>query len=399
MYKPKFNSVVIATAALASSAFLCNSSSAQTQDFNIAWKGAPEISSADGNFKMKIRGRMFADWGTLSDNDGKFADRTELRQARIGVEGVMAKDIKYKFEVDFALGGIETKDAYIEWMLDPVSVMAGQFKVPVSFEEMNSTRHTLFIERSTFTDAFEFGRQIGLTANYDKNDITFIGGVYQGDFDNGNANQGRVYAARATYAERFDGGLVHIGASAFNRANDEGDLEKRYRQRPPLHLSPNRYVDTGILNAESDTFVGFELVGIYGPFNAQAEWGWMTANAPEGGGQDATFNGGYASVSYFLTGETRGYDKGMIDQAQIKNPVSAGGSGGWQLAARYDVTDLNDLGAGVNGGKQTTYQSGINWHLNNFVRIQANYSISDIDGGLNDGQRINTYGVRFQTHW
>ena len=61
-----------------------------------------------------------------------------MRQARIGVEGVMAKDINYKFEVDFALGGVETKDAFIEWALDPVSVMAGQFKVPVSFEEMNS---------------------------------------------------------------------------------------------------------------------------------------------------------------------------------------------------------------------------------------------------------------------
>jgi len=398
MHQPKIKSFVLASAALTTSFFSINTS-ANAQDFNIDWKGAPEISSADGNFKMKIRGRIFTDWGTLSDNNGKFADRTELRQARIGVEGVMAKDINYKFEVDFALGGVETKDAFIEWALDPVSVMAGQFKVPVSFEEMNSTRHTLFIERSTFTDAFEFGRQIGLTANVDKNDITFIGGVFQGDFDNGNANQGRVYAARGTYAKRFDGGLIHVGGSAFKRENDEGDLEKRYRQRPPLHLSPNRYIDTGIINAESDTFMGLELVGILGPFNAQAEWGWMTTNAPDGGGQDATFNGGYASVSYFLTGETRGYKKGMIDQAQVKNPVFAGGSGAWQIAARYDVTDLNDLEAGINGGKQTTYQSGVNWHLNNFVRIQANYSISDIDGGLNDGQRINTYGVRFQTHW
>ena len=388
---------VIGTNAIAA-VLLTATSFAQEQNFKVNWKGAPEISSADGNFKMKIRGRMFADWGTLSDNNGKFADRTELRQARIGVEGIMAKDIKYKFEVDFAGDGVETKDAYIEWLLNPVSVMAGQFKVPVSFEEMSSTRHTLFIERASFTDAFKFGRQLGITANVSKNDITFIGGVYQGDFDNGNANQGRTYAARATYAKKFSGGLLHVGGSVFKRENDLSAMEILYRQRPHLHLSPNRYINTGTIDSESDTFVGVEVVGIMGPFNAQAEWGWMKVDALAGA-PDPTFKGGYASVSYFLTGETRGYKNGIIDQAQVKNPVFQGGSGAWQLAARYDITDLTDTNAGIAGGKQTTYLFGVNWHLNNFVRIQANYSKSNIDGGINDGESINAFGLRFQTHW
>ena len=379
-------------------ALLTTASFAQEQNYTVNWKGAPEISSADGNFKMKIRGRMFADWGTLSDNSGKFADRTELRQARIGIEGVMAKDIKYKFEVDFAGGDVETKDAYIEWLLNPVSVMAGQFKVPVSFEEMSSTRHTLFIERATFTDAFKFGRQLGVTANISQDDFTFVGGVYQGDFDNGNANQGRTYAARATYAKKFDGGLVHVGGSIFKRETDLNDMEIRYRQRPHLHLSPNRYINTDTINAESDTFLGVEVVGIMGPFNAQAEWGRMKVDALAGA-PDATFHGGYASLSYFLTGETRGYKNGIIDQAQVKNPVFEGGSGAWQLVARYDITDLTDTNAGIIGGKQTTYLFGVNWHLNNYVRIQANYSISDIEGGINNGESINAFGVRFQTHW
>lgn len=398
MFKPNFSKAALISAAMATSLF-ASATTVDAQDFKVNWKGAPEIESADGNFKMKVRGRMFIDWGTLSDSNGKFADKTEVRQARIGVEGLMAGDVKYKFEVDWGEGGTEIKDAYIEWMLEPLSVMAGQFKVPVSFEEMSSTRHTLFIERAGFTDAFEFGRQVGLTANLDKNDITFIGGVYQGEFNNGNDEQGRTYAIRATYAKRFDGGLVHVGGSAYKRENDENvEPTIRYNHRPHLHLSPNKYIDTTALDAVSDTFYGGEVVTIFGPLNIQGEWGWMDVTAPEGG-TSSTFQGGYASVSYFLTGETRGYKKGMIDQADIISPVNTGGIGGWQLAARYDVVDLNDTNSGVMGGKQTGYQFGVNWHLNNFVRIQANYVKNHIDGGLNDGEKIDVFGVRFQTHW
>ena len=389
---------ILATIGAASIIASANIVQAQDQDFTVNWKGAPEIASADGNFKMKVRGRMFLDWGTLSDNGGTVSDRTEVRQVRIGVEGLLAGDVKYKFEMDWGGGGTEVKDAYLEWVLDPVSIIAGQFKVPVSFEEWSSTRHTLFIERAAFTDTFRFGRQVGIAASIAQNDFTFIGGVYQGDFDNGNANQGRTYAARATYAAKFDGGLVHVGGSAFKRENDQNDPDIRYRQKPHLHTSPIRYIDTGNFNAESDTFVGAELVGIYGPFNAQAEWGWMTAEAPNGG-QDAKFNGGYVSVSYFLTGETRGYKNGMIDQAKVINPVFKGGSGAWQLAARYDIVDLTDVNAGVIGGKQTTYLVGVNWHLNNFVRVQANYSVADIDGGTYDGESVKGFGLRFQVHW
>jgi len=67
MHQPKIKSFVLASAALTTSFFSINTST-NAQDFNINWKGAPEISSADGNFKMKIRGRIFTDWGTLSDN-------------------------------------------------------------------------------------------------------------------------------------------------------------------------------------------------------------------------------------------------------------------------------------------------------------------------------------------
>src|SRR3970040_2115077 len=75
-------------------------------DLKVKWKGAPEFSSGDGKFKMKIRGRLQADYNAI-DQDFNITvrpdvTRAELRRARLGVEGVVFYTVEYKFEVDFA---------------------------------------------------------------------------------------------------------------------------------------------------------------------------------------------------------------------------------------------------------------------------------------------------------
>jgi phosphate-selective porin OprO/OprP len=290
----------------------------------------------------------------------------------------------------------------MELALEPVSIVAGQFKTPTSLEEQTSSRFTTFLERGSFTDAFSFSRQIGIAANYDQNNVTFKAGVFQGNANGGGGTiQGRTYAARATFAPQIgngnNDGFIHIGASAFHRENDDGELTIRYRQRPHHHLA-GRYVDTANFPSDSDTFFGVELAGVMGPLSAQAEWGWMSANGINGA-MDAKFNGGYIDISYILTGESRGYKGGAFDRIKVNNPVFGGGSGAFQIAARYDVIDLTDTSVGVIGGKQTSYIVGLNWLLNNYSRVMANYSRSDVEGGSNDGENIDTFGLRFQVDW
>jgi phosphate-selective porin OprO/OprP len=125
----------------------------------------------------------------------------------------------------------------------------------------------------------------------------------------------------------------------------------------------------------------------------------MKSNAATSTGIDASFSGGYVDVSYIITGENRGYKGGVFDRIEVANPVSSGGAGAFQIAARYDVIDLTDKVADVFGGKQTSYIVGMNWYLNNYTRVMANYSNSKIDGGNNNGQNINTFGLRFQIDW
>ena len=77
-------------------------------DLKVKWKGAPELSSSDGKFKFKVRGRVQTDFNHIDqdfDITGRpDVDAVELRRARLGVEGVVWYDVKYKFEVDFASG-------------------------------------------------------------------------------------------------------------------------------------------------------------------------------------------------------------------------------------------------------------------------------------------------------
>ena len=385
-------------AILGASALLASTSTSQAQDLNVNWKGAPEFSSADGNYKMKLRGRILTDWGTVNDNSGKVVDATEFRAVRLGVEGVVMKDVKYKLELGFEGNKTSVADASIEGALKPVSIVVGQFKTPTSLEEQTSGRYTTFMERASFTDAFSFGRQIGVAAKYSQNDVTFKAGVFQGNANGGAGKiQGRTYASRVTFTPKLKNGFVHVGASAFHRENDQGDLTVRYRQRVPSPVS-GRYVNTDNINAKSDTFYGVELAGVMGPLSVQGEWGWMKANGLTGG-TDAKFNGGYVDVSYFITGESRGYKNGAFSRVKVANPVFEGGNGAWQIAARYDVIDLTDTVAAVVGGKQTSYIVGVNWHLNDYARFMTNYSKSDIKGGAFDNESIDTFSLRFQVDW
>src|SRR5262245_13089041 len=113
-------------------------------DLKVKWKGAPELSSSDGKFKMKIRGRVEVDYNQANQDTRKtsFPDvsGTELRRARLGVEGVLWYDWKYLLEFDLANDAVRVRDAYLEYQgfkiaEDPLLLRIGNFKTFNTFEE------------------------------------------------------------------------------------------------------------------------------------------------------------------------------------------------------------------------------------------------------------------------
>ena len=219
--------------AAAANAAAANSSGG-VPDLKVKWKGAPELSSGDGKFKMKVRGRLQTDYNAI-DQDEAITGRpdvnaAEIRRARLGVEGVVWYDVKYIAEVDFANDAVSLKDAYFEYtgLADGLGLRVGNFKTFNSLDQLNSSNYRTFMETPALVEAWGIDRQIGAAAIYAKDHYTLSAGIF-GPFS---ANDERwledvkTGSARVTVApiNRDVNGVhqvVHFGASWRLRENAE----------------------------------------------------------------------------------------------------------------------------------------------------------------------------------
>jgi phosphate-selective porin OprO/OprP len=188
--------------------------------------------------------------------------------------------------------------------------------------------------------------------------------------------------------------LLHVGLSGSRIENAGG--EARFRTRPEAHLAP-RYVDTGTFDASYSFLGGAEAALVLGPFSAQAEYLRTWVNIP-GVDDMASFDGFYAFVSYFLTGEHRPYRRtnGTFDRVKPNRNFGLGensGPGAWELLLRYSYTDLND--EGITGGRLNDITGGVTWYLNPNWKIMFNYVFAQLDRGVADGDNAHIFQTRF----
>jgi len=415
-----------------SDAAAAKGSNGDSIDLKVKWKGAPELSSSDGKFKFKVRGRLMVDYDGIDQDETVTGDPdisgVELRRARIGVEGTVFYDWKYKFEVDFAGDGVAVKDAYVAYAnwapWEKSEIRFGNQYVYNSLEELTSSRFITFMERAAFTEAFFLDRQIGAGIVAGTDHWSFQTGYYGAE----SADQGAftddttAYSVRGTVAPiNNDTTVVHLGASYRHR--DAGTLEDtglaelfRYRARgADLHLA-DRFVATPRVGESDDMFV-LEGALVWKSFSVQGEYAQLETDIPVGIAPmvSPTYNGWYIDASLFLTGEMRNYeaDEGVFGRTKVKNPVYGGshGWGAWQIAGRYDTIDLSDKAAVIAAstavsavscadcGEQKTWLIGLNWLLTDYTAIKLNVTQSEIRGGANDGAKINGVGLRAQVDW
>ncbi len=337
----------------------------------ITFSGAPEI-EAEGGWSFKPIGRVQMDAGLLNlpealgRNDG-FG--SEVRRARLGVEGEIPGGFGYKVEVEFAGGSTELYDALLTYKDDGLTITAGQHNNFQSMEELTSSRWSSFIERAAFTDAFGFERRLGVSAQYSSGPLLLQGGVFS---DNATALPSENWGmdGRMVYAPRLGNTQLHLGGSIhFNNLATGGTV--RYRQRPLVHFTAERPVATPTLAADSELGFGLEAALVSGQFHAAAETYWQNVNIPSST-VDPGYFGGFVEVGYFLTsGDKRGYRGGRWDRTRPANPVDEGGLGAWQINLRYDMLDLND--GALRGGTQDGFFASLVWVPTDYTRLMLNY--------------------------
>ena len=381
-------------------------------DIKISTKGGLKAQSNDGAFKFQVGGRIMADATFGSSDDASINDMnegTEFRRARIFFKGQLNNDWGYKWQVDFADSDVSTKDMFIKYK--PKGLTIGQFKQPFSLEELTSSKYITFMERG-LPNVFATGRRIGVGYDSDWDGGTFAASVYGQEAGNGDENQeGFGAGVRLTLAPIHEAGnVLHLGLAAAQESPNDGDNDQvRVRVRPEVHNAP-RLVDTNsianIVGVDDITKIGLEGAWVAGPFSLQAEWMQMDMSR-EDGLPDVDFDGWYASASWFLTGESRPYKKGVFGRVKPKSPLGKGGFGAWEAAVRFaevDLSDWDDLaaGTGVTGahaGELETTTLGLNWYATDNVRFMLNYVMAEASYGAGVSDEPDVLQFRGQIDW
>lgn len=415
-------------------------------DMKASWHNGLEIKSKDSKFKVHIGGRTqfdaaFFDAGNAIQTGpggvGLLQDSVDFRRARIKIDGEMYGFIEWACQFDFVNSNnvdpttpatqsnvvnvpVPT-DLWMNFSHIPVvgNIRVGNFKEYIGFEHLTSSRFLNFMERSYNQDAFTgpfnngFSQGIGIwDTALDEDRATWAIGLFKNNsngFAWGVGDGEYAVTGRVTYLLQYENDgeeLVHIGAAYSHRDTDNDSL--RIRARGSVRGGPptlqNVYANTGTMLADTQDLIGGEFVVVRGPLTFQSEYVVSIADQVVTGGVDrgtVFFQGGYAEVLYFLTGEHQIYSKksGVFDRTKPHNNFGfsdcdeCGGWGAWQAAVRYNFLDLDD--SGVNGNTLNTVVFGLNWFMNPNVKIQWNYDITkrNTAGGGVDGY-IHSFGTR-----
>jgi phosphate-selective porin OprO/OprP len=226
------------------------------------------------------------------------------------------------------------------------------------------------------------------------------------------ATQGRgLFHTGVAYSYRADQGYT---SKVDGNAALDGVILSSYAVKPEAHLGPSILGPAYPINAVDNQLGGLEMAFEYGPFSLQGEAyvDQITRGgaivAAQGGPNTVTFSGCYLYGSYFLTGENRTYNRhgAFFDRVKpytnffrvrTEDCCVETGWGAWEVAYRWDYVDMYDHAGAVaptvanNGfstigwGRASAQTIGLNWYLNPYSRIMANYVFAVVDRVDNTG--------------
>ncbi len=263
---------------------------------------------------------------------GNAQNTVGFRRARLALLGEYGV-VDYIIEMDFANRGIASminskdqstgfKDVYIQVRDLPMigNVRVGHFKECFGLEQLTSDNYTTFMERSVDDEgAFVPGRNDGIMAfNWTENQrATWAIGAFtnQTGYDQPPTfvydHWGLDCTMRGTYLPWYDEasggrGLLHLGVDYAYRSAPDNTMT--LAARPESAFAPS-VVNMTLTDVTNMQVVDAEAALVYGPLSVQSELFASNLNHLTAASND--FYGGYAFVSYFLTGENRPYNRKM----------------------------------------------------------------------------------------
>lgn len=374
--------------------------------------------SADGANSVALTGRLH--WDARQFAQGPYQDRMEVRRARFGIKGQIAKDFKYEWIGDFGVAASSsvsssgtsdsgmsnqltgTDVAYVDYAgIKDIGFRVGRFKMPFSLEQLTSSNNIDTIERSLMgqvegefvpakeTGAMVFGSPVsGFT-------YALAASRGRGNADATTATGDVIGRVTANFAELMGKKdfVTHLGA-AYSSGEVKNGTEIKSGRTEAREEDKFFEVTSGTRpsGVTTRTRQGLEMALAYDAFKLQGET--FNVKYDDAGATDKEVKGNYVQAVWNITGEPHNYSNsaGTFGGLKVKSPFTMnGGTGAWQLVIRHSELDGSNAGTiatgKTSGAKAWTY--GINWVMNDNARIMLNYIKTDFNSAVtNAGQSL-----------
>ena len=379
----------------------------------------PSIHFAKGTH-LDFRGRFAAD---VHDSDAPDADTTEsstidLGKKRLGVSGEIANVVEFQVEAELKHDD-PWRDVYAEYkQFDSVRVRGGRFKLPFSLDENTSASHLDFMFRSLAATHLAPGRDDGVMVHGRilNKVLNYEAGVFQNDGKNARTNNadkvfgGQTIAARVTY-EPFRNAKDAKTDLSIGGAYTTSDVPEGIPGLRGLMVFEQTFFSSShyIVNGKRQR-TGVEMQIRPGPASVKAEWMRVETERLGESVEDTDLSpligeGWYVSGTYAITGEK----KSRVDRP--KKPLFKGGPGAIEVAGRIESLEFRSVASGepgstspradvILGNRDQVATFGVNWYVNRFFKIQANFIREKLDnpllGPLPTQGTFTTTAFRFQ---
>lgn len=380
-----------------------------------------------------------------------------VRRAFFGVEGKAFRDFWYEFRLNgggsngSAGSGVSGSEgdplislARVAYTgIDHFMLNVGVIEPALMFEGTTSSGQLMFMERPEIDNiaADSFGAadsRRGIEVRFQKEsalmpgDNLVLNAALTGSKTGSSTGHGpggdeqTQLLGRASYRFWHDGASnASIGASGSTILYPGGGVSTiTLQDRPEIRVDGSRLIGTSI-SAKHAYMYAFDGGFNIDNFFLGGEWARFDVRRNASGllaADDPSFTGWYLEGSWVITGEPKSYtvsatnnEVGGFGAPKVSTPFSFDGDswGAWELALRYSDTDLNwrdtfigsgTQQAGINGGDERVFAIGLNWYLNNNVKLQLNDLITSVDRYTSPvhvkanraSQDFNTVGVRLQ---
>jgi phosphate-selective porin OprO/OprP len=326
-----------------------------------------------------------------------------LRRARLIMQGgcILVLPVNYKIELGYIPHKFNLNQAWLESEhIDYIGyIKGGVFQPPMGLDLTTSSRDLTFMEPASVLQALapgnEAGFQIGQPVLHERGTWAlgiFAGGVTDTEYGNASKNYGNLMG-RVTYLaidhitpdRPKENEYLHLGLSANVQYSASSTV--RYRSRPESYLA-SHVIDTDNIDASGSGEVAAEAAYVNGPFSLQGEF--IDSLVRKNNGDLLDFYGFYANASWYLTGESRPYDRvnGHFARLIPRRNFDFGKDGAWgavELGARVSYTDLDN--GDIHGGKLSLLMGEVNWYLNSHVRWMFNAGGGHVSGA-HDGNIV-----------